>query len=404
MARGSARTARPLGAASWGKFTLCVLGLYDWRGLHPCCPSCGCCLPAPMHPGRLWCHCRQVYLPMAWLYGSARLQHVDAAYPRASGRALRAREVRAIDWERNATRCAATTSTARPPARCTAVNLAQGRTSGCHSSRCASARSRNASSTFATKTRSPTYRRHRAGEHGAEHRRAPLPRGRRRGRLRRGFAALDTYLWDGHDGMKMQGYNSSELWDRRSPSRRHWRRLRSSGGRTPGARERVRVPARQPDPRRRAGSAEAHYRHRRKGGWPFSNRAHGWPITDCTSEGLKCAWRSEAACHGRSSARAAARLGSAAALLAERRRWLVDLRDEARRRVARSSSIPRQVFGDIMVDYSHVECTSACVQALIRARQRLPRLSSTSDIDRAQCAGAERLSARAAARDGSFEG
>ena len=24
---------------------------------------------APMHPSRLWCHCRQVYLPMAWLYG-----------------------------------------------------------------------------------------------------------------------------------------------------------------------------------------------------------------------------------------------------------------------------------------------------------------------------------------------
>src|SRR5262249_56819944 len=29
----------------------------------------------------------------------------------------------------------------------------------------------------------------------------------------RSFAALDGYLWDGHDGMKMQGYNSSELWD-----------------------------------------------------------------------------------------------------------------------------------------------------------------------------------------------
>ena len=24
-----------------------------------------------------------------------------------------------------------------------------------------------------------------------------------------------------------------------------------------------------------------------KGGWPFSTSAHGWPISDCTSEGLK---------------------------------------------------------------------------------------------------------------------
>ena len=24
----------------------------------------------PFHPGRLWCHCRMVYLPMCYLYGS----------------------------------------------------------------------------------------------------------------------------------------------------------------------------------------------------------------------------------------------------------------------------------------------------------------------------------------------
>lgn len=23
----------------------------------------------PFHPGRLWCHCRMVYLPMCYLYG-----------------------------------------------------------------------------------------------------------------------------------------------------------------------------------------------------------------------------------------------------------------------------------------------------------------------------------------------
>ena len=25
---------------------------------------------APFHPGRLWCHCRMVYLPMCYLYGT----------------------------------------------------------------------------------------------------------------------------------------------------------------------------------------------------------------------------------------------------------------------------------------------------------------------------------------------
>ena len=30
-----------------------------------------------------------------------------------------------------------------------------------------------------------------------------------------------------------------------------------------------------------------YYRHVSKGGWPFSTSAHGWPISDCTAEGLK---------------------------------------------------------------------------------------------------------------------
>jgi squalene cyclase len=69
----------PLGAASWGKFTLCLLGLYDWRGIHPVLPELW-LLPAqtPFHPGRLWCHCRQVYLPMAWLYGRKATKPDDA--------------------------------------------------------------------------------------------------------------------------------------------------------------------------------------------------------------------------------------------------------------------------------------------------------------------------------------
>jgi len=29
------------------------------------------------------------------------------------------------------------------------------------------------------------------------------------------------------------------------------------------------------------------YRHVSAGGWPFSTSAHGWPISDCTGEGLK---------------------------------------------------------------------------------------------------------------------
>ncbi|KAM0918462.1 hypothetical protein ACQ4PT_008985 [Festuca glaucescens] len=55
---------------SWGKFFLSVLGVYDWSGNNPLPPEIW-MLPyfLPIHPGRMWCNCRLVYLPMSFLYG-----------------------------------------------------------------------------------------------------------------------------------------------------------------------------------------------------------------------------------------------------------------------------------------------------------------------------------------------
>ena len=56
-------------APSWAKFWLAVLGVYEWKGIAPVPPEMW-LLPSwfPLHPGRFWCHCRMVYLPMCWLY------------------------------------------------------------------------------------------------------------------------------------------------------------------------------------------------------------------------------------------------------------------------------------------------------------------------------------------------
>ena len=35
------------------------------------------------------------------------------------------------------------------------------------------------------------------------------------------------------------------------------------------------------------GNLAGWYRHISKGAWPFSSRDHGWPIADCSAEGLK---------------------------------------------------------------------------------------------------------------------
>ena len=55
---------------SWAKFWLSLLGVYEWRGINPLPPEMW-ILPYWLifHPGRFWCHCRMVYLPMSYLYG-----------------------------------------------------------------------------------------------------------------------------------------------------------------------------------------------------------------------------------------------------------------------------------------------------------------------------------------------
>ena len=57
--------------SSWAKFWLCLVGCMDWKGFNSVPPEMW-LLPNwfPFHPGRLWCHCRMVYLPMGYLYGS----------------------------------------------------------------------------------------------------------------------------------------------------------------------------------------------------------------------------------------------------------------------------------------------------------------------------------------------
>jgi squalene/oxidosqualene cyclase-like protein len=403
MARWIRQHGSPLGAASWGKFTLCLLGLYDWKGIHPVLPELW-LLPksAPMHPGKLWCHCRQVYLPMAWLYGTRSTGTVDpfiralrdelygpGGYDNVEWPAQRDTVCREDDY--------------RPTTRALqAVNFSQGQ----YERLPFKPLRKRALEECLTHIRYEdqvtqdldigpvnavfnTMVHHFRGAAGTDD-------------FRRGFAALDVYLWDGQDGMKMQGYNSSELWDLAfavqavlaTPEK-----LRAQHG--PMVQNAYRylrdnqILEDVPEP-------EAHYRHASKGGWPFSNRAHGWPITDCTSEGLKCALLLEGKFPDEE---------IPLSMLRESVRLLLSWQNtdggwstyEKQRAGPWIEALnPSQVFGDIMVDYSHVECTSACIQGLVQARRRF-RGEFDGQIDAAVARGLEFLRGAQKA-DGSFEG
>jgi lanosterol synthase len=392
-----------LGAASWGKFTLCLLGLYDWRGLVPLLPELW-LLPhdAPMHPRRLWCHARMVYLPMAWLYGMKSTVPDDPLLAAIRHELYRGEYAR-IDWPAQREVVAPADSYRPSTTALRGVNLAQ-----------------------VGLEKLPTLLRKRALDECLKlirHEDAAtndldigpvnavlnmfvhLFRGAEgRGDLERGWPKFDeAYLWDGHDGLKMQGYNNAELWDSAFAMQAVLAAEQAgalTSAQTAPVLSRAYEFLRDNQILEDVPEAARHYRHASRGGWPFSDRKHGWPITDCTSEGLKCALALE----GRF-----AMPEVPLELLRESVRLILSWQNEdggwasyERQRGGTwlEALNPSQVFGDIMVDTSFVECTSACVQALVAAKRRFP---GEFELDEAIARGARFL--RAAQRDdGSFEG
>ncbi len=59
----------------------------------------------PMHPGRMWCHCRMVYLPMCYVYG-IKGTGPTSALTASLKRELYNGEYDSIDWNAARSACA----------------------------------------------------------------------------------------------------------------------------------------------------------------------------------------------------------------------------------------------------------------------------------------------------------
>ena len=104
--------------------------------------------------------------------------------------------------------------------------------------------------------------------------------------MQRHIPRIDDYLWVAEDGMKMQGYNGSQCWDTSFAAVQ----AIAEGGLAEHFPESARKVYSYLDRTQIAEDEEdreLYFRHISKGGWPFSTAAHGWPISDCTAEGLK---------------------------------------------------------------------------------------------------------------------
>ncbi|KAL3642846.1 CRISPR-associated protein 1 [Castilleja foliolosa] len=363
---------------SWGKMWLSVLGVFEWSGNNPLPPEIW-LLPyiLPFHPGRMWCHCRMVYLPMSYLYGkrfvgpitptvlslrkelftvpyheinwnSARNECAkeDLYYPHPVVQDIlwttlhKAVEPVLMHWPGKKLRERALTTVMEH------IHYEDENTRYI----CIGPVNKvlNMLCCWVEDPNSEAFKLH-------------LPR-------------IHDYLWLAEDGMKMQGYNGSQLWDAAFAVQAilSTNLVEEFGQTVRRAHTFIKNSQVMDDC---PGNLDFWYRHISKGAWPFSTADHGWPISDCTAEGLKAVLLlSKLPVETVGEPLDAKRLYDAVNVILSLQNAEGGL---ATYELTRSYSWlelinPAETFGDIVIDYPYVECTSAAIQALTAFKKLYP--------------------------------
>ncbi|KAM7264949.1 hypothetical protein ACFE04_002632 [Oxalis oulophora] len=109
------------------------------------------------------------------------------------------------------------------------------------------------------------------------------------------------------------------------------------------------------------------HRHISKGGWPFSTPDNGWPVSDCTAEALKAAaLLAQMPTDVAGEPMPAEQLYDAVNVILSLQNKTGGFASYELTRSYPWLEIinPAETFGDIVIDYQYVECTSAAIQGL----------------------------------------
>jgi len=368
-----------LSVPAWGKFWLAALNLYEWEGLNPVPPELW-ALPyfLPFHPGRWWCHTRVVYLPMAYIFGRRLSQPVNTLISELREE-IYIHKYETIDWRSQRFHVFADDSYKSPTLLHRFAFGALGIYEDLPSWLIAPIRNYALASTldhiryedretkgicigpvnkaldmlaeyWASNGSSDAFKQHQT--------------------------RVADYLWLAADGMKMQGYNGSQLWD----TAFSLQAIKASGlaDSLPNVREAAIKGYGYIDMsqvRQNNTNYKEYYRHISKGAWPFSTIDHGWPISDCTAEGFACALEMPL------EIKACAPLAIDTDRIFDAVNVMLSYQNpdggwpsyENRRGPEMLEAInPADCFDKIMVDYSYVECSGSCIKALLRFKEVHP--------------------------------
>ncbi|OVA19318.1 hypothetical protein BVC80_521g131 [Macleaya cordata] len=363
---------------SWGKAWLSILGLYDWSGCIPMVPEFW-LLPSflPMHPAKMWCFCRMVYMPISYLYGKryvapktdlilslreelhvqpyneinwSKMRHncckEDVYYPRPIIQNLVWDSVYLL-MEPLLTRWPL--SKVREKAlKVTIEHIHYEDENSRYITMAAVEKSLCMLSCWVEDPTSDAFKKH--------------------------LARVQDYIWVAEDGLRMQNIGS-QTWDAGFAIQA----LLASdditdeiGPTLKKGHDYLKAAQCKDNP---SGDFKSMYRHISKGAWTFSDQDHGWQVSDCTAEGLTgCLLFSQMPPEIVGEKMPAERLYDAVEVIlslqaadggfsawepATSQEWLEVFN-------------PTEIFEDVLVEHEYVECTSSAIEALVLFKKLHP--------------------------------
>ena len=247
----------------------------------------------PIHPGRMWCHCRQVYLPMSWIYGQKLSCPLNSLIEELRCEIF-LEDFQTINWSMARNYVAESDLYSPHSWILNVTNVAM----------------------KAFEYLGLTTLRQKALDEVLDHIKAEDfntdcigigPVSKAVNLLVRFYSdgigsdvfkthceRVNDYLWFfysnlriSHDGMKLQGTNGSQVWDTEFAIQAL---LESILKENPSVKKCIGDALKFLDAmqiKENTVEKEKFYRHANKGGFPFSTRDCGWIVTDCTAEALK---------------------------------------------------------------------------------------------------------------------
>ncbi|GJJ68776.1 lanosterol synthase [Entomortierella parvispora] len=376
------------GSPSWGKFWMATLGVYDWEGMNPVPPELW-LLPhfLPIHPARYWCHTRNVYIPMSYLYGRQATAPLDDL-TRQLREELYTQSYDSIPWHQQRNNiCKA--DEYYPHTRL--LNFLNGGLVGIEK-----ITSRTLIRTQALRAAYAQVKYEDENTHYLDI--GPVNKmmnmlsvfyeeGPDSDAFKMHAKNNIDFMWMSSEGMMMNGTNGSQLWDTAlliqgviESGLAQEKQNHDSMNKGLMFLDDCQIKKNPP-------FMKEGWRDPTLGAWPFSNKFQGYTVSDCTSEGLKAVLLLQKLSYTKER------------VSTERMKQAVDIVLAMQNKNGGFASYesvrgpqwlelinPAEVFGNIMIEYCYPECSTACVLGLTYFREQRPdyrREEIDSTIERA---------------------